>query len=83
VDTDLARAPGWRTQMAIFPLSQEDENAEAEYEIDMNLLINGVVTDLSVRYPDFAIRQSLQALSPYRKPQCDVDDTAKELQTDS
>ncbi len=86
VDNDLARAPGWRTQMAIFPLSQMDDNVEAEYEIDMNLLVNGVVTDLNVRYPDFAIRQSLEALSPYARPKCapsDKDKKQKDDQTDS
>lgn len=77
VETSLVRAPGWRMQMAIFPLSQAQESAEAEYEIDMNLLINGVITDLDVKYPEFSIDQSLKALSLYERPVCDVNEQAE------
>lgn len=69
VDTALVRGAGWRTQVAIFPLVNTDE-ASSEYEMDINLLENGVVTDMNIRYADFAITQKLKALSANEKPSC-------------
>ncbi len=69
VDKKLSSLPGWRTQVAIFPLSQEDESA-SDYEMDVNLLENGVVTDMSIRYADFSIDQTLKALSANPHPDC-------------
>lgn len=71
VDTDLARKPGWRTQVAIFPLANEQE-ASSEYEMDMNLLENGIVTDMNIRYADFGITQTLKALTAHPRPACDA-----------
>jgi hypothetical protein len=69
VDKKLASQGGWRTQVAIFPNSQEKESA-SDYEMDVNLLANGVVTDMTIRYADFAIAQSLKALSANPEPDC-------------
>lgn len=71
VDTDLARRPGWRTQVAIFPMVNKQESS-SEYEMDMNLLENGIVTDMNIKYADFAITQTLKALSAHDRPQCDA-----------
>lgn len=72
VDRDLASQPGWRTQVAIFPLSAKNE-ASSDYEMDANLLQNGVITDMSIRYSDFAIGQSLKALVANPRPNCAPD----------
>lgn len=69
VDKDLASVHGWRTQVAIFPLNDKGASA-SDYEMDMNLLENGVVTDMSVRYSDFTIEQELKALSKLPSPAC-------------
>ena len=71
VDTDLARRPGWRTQVAIFPMVNKQESS-SEYEMDMNLLENGIVTDMNIKYSDFAITQSLKALNAHDRPMCDA-----------
>ena len=58
--------------MAIFPLVDKDASS-SEYEMDMNLLQNGVVTDMNIRYADFAITQKLKALSANERPACGLD----------
>ena len=67
--------PGWRTQVAIFPLSDRNETS-SDYEMDANLLQNGIITDMSIRYSDFAIGQSLKALAPNPRPNCAAPDAA-------
>ncbi len=80
VDTDMARKPGWRTQVAIFPLANKEESS-SEYEMDMNLLENGVVTDMSIKYNDFSITQTLKALSAHERPKCDASGKPIEVAT--
>lgn len=76
VDKNLAGVHGWRTQVAIFPLNDKGA-AASDYEMDMNLLENGVVTDMSVRYSDFTIEQELKALTRLPSPECPAPESQK------
>ncbi len=43
--------------------------------MDAKLLQNGVLTGMSVRYPDFSIEQDLQALMANPRPDCSKPDS--------
>lgn len=68
IDASLLDAPGHRLRVAFFPAA--DDTGEAEYEMDMVALDNGVVSDIEILYDTFTIRQRLVALQPIDQPSC-------------
>lgn len=53
-ENPMLRGPGWTVRMAFFDYA--DENSEANYEMTINLLDNGIVRDLTIDYDEFSLR---------------------------
>ncbi len=68
VDTTLVNSKAWRVRMAFFPMSSEDENAD--YEMDIVLHENGIISDMVVDYEDFSVSQKLIALERLDNERC-------------
>lgn len=68
IDLSLLKSPAHKMRLAFFPA--EDESAEAEYEMDLVALDNGVVSDIKVIYDTFTITQKLVALQKIDMPAC-------------
>lgn len=60
IDTSLLESPAWKVRMAFFPMSGNETGAE--YEMDVVLHENGIISDMMVEYHDFAVTQKLSAL---------------------
>ncbi|MCC7271725.1 MAG: cell envelope integrity EipB family protein [Alphaproteobacteria bacterium] len=64
----LLDRPGWRVRLAFFPA--EGQAALPEYEIGLNLLDNGVSSDMLIDYGDFTVRARLKELEAVPTPGC-------------
>lgn len=60
LDTDLLQGKAWKVRLAFFPLSNPE--ATSDYEMDVVLHENGVISDMTIHYEDFALSQKLVAL---------------------
>jgi len=61
-------AQAWPVRMAFFPL--EDSQAEPDYEMDTNLLANGVSEFMIMDYGEFKLRGTLEKVEIIPKPDC-------------
>lgn len=68
IDSSLLQAEAYKIRMAFFPLSNSAE--DADYEVDMVLNENGIVSHMVVEYRDFTIEQNLIALEKVEIPSC-------------
>lgn len=66
--SDLTAVAGWRVQMAFFPETNAVD--EPEYEINMDLLDNGVARMMQLDYGDFVIDAELRDIEPTAAPEC-------------
>ncbi|MGF1623589.1 MAG: EipB family protein [Alphaproteobacteria bacterium] len=66
--TDLTAIEGWRVRMAIFPETSSSE--EADYEVQMDLLGNGVARSMRLDYRDFVLDADLRVIEPTPAPEC-------------
>lgn len=64
INGDLLKAPAHMVRLAFFPLQEQSETAD--YEMDISLHDNGVVSDMFIEYDDFSITQKLLALEPVK-----------------
>ena len=64
----LLNQPVWPVRMAFFKLTSE--TGEPDYEMDMNLLANGIVQSMKIDYGDFSVTGTLNALEPLPAPHC-------------
>lgn len=62
---DLLKTRAWKVRLAFFPLNKED--AGSDYEMDVTLHENGVISDIVIEYHDFTVSQKLVALEPVTK----------------
>ena len=62
LDTDLLQSAAQRVQLAFFPLSKGEQ--EADYEMDMTLHHNSVISDMLIDYGEFSVSQKLIAVEP-------------------
>lgn len=69
IDTGLLTAPAHNVRMAFFPLNKPEP--EADYEMNVVLHDNGVISDMLIDYGDFSVTQKLTALEKLEKPACD------------
>lgn len=69
VDGSLLDSKAWKIRMAFFPLLEP--TADAEYEMDIILHENGIISDMLVEYRDFAVTQKLAALEKLETEVCD------------
>lgn len=68
IDQDLTAVDSWPVRMAVF--SEKQDQAEAEYELTMTLLKNGIIKDMDVDYHDFSITQKLVTLEKITAEKC-------------
>lgn len=60
--------PGWRVDLAFFPAGPQ--TLTPDYELDMDLLDDGVSRNLVIDYGDYTIRGKLRYIEPLSKPKC-------------
>jgi len=68
-DKSLISSPAHKVRMAFFPLNKYEE--EPDYEMDIILHDNGIISDMLVDYGSFSIAQDLVALEKLDMPVCD------------
>lgn len=68
IDRSLLKAKAWSVRMAVFPLSDQEE--QADYEMSMVFLENGIISDMSIEYDDFAVEQKLVSLEKIPAQNC-------------
>lgn len=69
IDESLLKAKAWNVRMAVFP--QKDLEEESDYEMSMVFLENGIISDMTIDYDDFSVRQKLVALQKLPSLGCD------------
>lgn len=70
VDADLLKSPARNVRMAVFPYKDQEE--QSDYEMSMLFHENGIISDMTIDYDDFSVRQSLTALEKLPMDSCDV-----------
>ena len=77
LDQTLLASPARKVRMAFFPLANDSESSD--YEMDVVLHDNGVISDMTVDYGEFSVSQKLVALEKVEMPVCGngVPDKAK------
>lgn len=68
VDPSLVGVPGWVVRMAFFP--NADTGALSDYELTMDFLENGIISDMEIDYADFSVSQKLVALERVKRDVC-------------
>jgi len=68
IDSPLLKRPSWRTRLAFFPADSKADHPD--YELGMRLLDNGVSSEMSLDYGDYAIRAKLDKIEALPKPNC-------------
>lgn len=61
-DKALLETKAWKLRLAFFPVL--DSQSTADYEMDLVFHENGVISDMTIEYEDFSIRQKLVAIEP-------------------
>ncbi|MCC7305652.1 MAG: cell envelope integrity EipB family protein [Alphaproteobacteria bacterium] len=64
IAADLILSPAWQIRLAFFPLKDSEESSD--YEMSILFHENGIISDMSIEYDDFSIRQKLVALEPMK-----------------
>jgi hypothetical protein len=74
LDQSLLKVPSWDIRMAVFPLEGTEDGSEqlADYELNMKLHQNGIISDMRIEYPDFSVHQKLVALEKLKTDQCEL-----------
>lgn len=62
LDKNLLGGAAHNIQLAFFPLNNSEQ--EADYEIDLTLHHNSVISDMLIDYGDFSVSQKLIAIEP-------------------
>lgn len=68
IDAALLAPPAHKVRMAFFPLANDNESSD--YEMDVVLHDNGVISAMTVDYGEFSVSQKLVALEKYDTPAC-------------
>jgi EipB-like len=74
IDAALLKSPVHAVRLAFFPI--KDSSPTSDYEMDISLHDNGVVSDMFIEYDDFSITQKLVALEPV-KSACTSENTSQ------
>lgn len=67
-DNPLLAAPSWPVHLAFFKV--ESETGEPDYEMDLNLLANGVAKHMTIDYGDFTVNGTLEEVEALPAPAC-------------
>ncbi len=68
IDPELLDGTAHNVRLAFFVI--EDEKSESDYEMDMVFHENGVVSDMTIEYDNFTVRQTLMAIEKLQRPDC-------------
>jgi hypothetical protein len=68
IDTALINTPAWQIRLAFFPLNSSE--SDSDYEMDVVLHDNGVISDMLVDYKDFSVTQKLVSLEKLPAVSC-------------
>lgn len=68
IDNALMNGPARQVRLAFFPLNNPDP--DSDYEMNMILQDNGVISDMRVDYKDFSVTQKLIGLEPVTPERC-------------
>lgn len=68
IDTTLINSPARKVRMAFFPVGNDNE--AADYEMDVVLHDNGIISSMTVDYGEFSVSQTLAALEKIPTPSC-------------
>lgn len=68
LNAELLNTPAHNVRMAFFPLSQDE--AESDYEMNVVLHDNGIISDMLVEYDDFSVTQKLVAVERLPGEKC-------------
>ncbi|MGZ9109106.1 MAG: cell envelope integrity EipB family protein [Micavibrio sp.] len=68
INAALVNTPAWGVRLAFFPLNSAEE--DSDYEMDVVMHENGVISDMYVEYKDFSVTQKLIALERVQGESC-------------
>ncbi len=68
VKSPLLFRPSWNVHLAFFPDSSKVD--QADYELGMRLLSNGISSSMAIDYGDYLINAALKKIEPLPKPAC-------------
>lgn len=68
IDNSLIDVPGWNVRMAFFPTNTPE--SASDYELSMVFHENGIISDMTIDYADFTVRQKLVALEKVAPEKC-------------
>lgn len=72
-DNNLLNAQEWPIRLAYFKQTGETgETGESDFEMNLNLLSNGVAKAIRIDYNDFSVQGTLAALEPLPKHDCNA-----------
>lgn len=74
VDNPLLRGRAWPVRMAFF--APDSATGSPDYEMDITLLDNGVIRNMTVNYDDFSMVADLVSLEPLTGGKCHADSTS-------
>lgn len=61
IEQSLLKSPAWSVRMAVFPV-KDHETELADYEMSMVFHQNGIISDMTIDYDGFSVRQTLKEL---------------------
>jgi len=67
-DSPLLAPPAWPVRMAFYKIGSQ--TSEPDYEMDLDLLPNGIARHMRIDYGDFAVTGNLDELEPLPAPSC-------------
>lgn len=76
INAALINTPAWNVRLAFFPLNSNE--ADSDYEMDVVMHENGVISDMYVEYKDFSVTQKLIGLERIQGESCGEKPPAKE-----
>jgi hypothetical protein len=68
VDESLLKGSHWTMRMAVFPVKAQEEISD--YEMTLVFHQNGVISDMTIDYDDFSVRQKLVSLEKIAADSC-------------
>ncbi len=66
----LEKQPSWPVSIAYFDPGSENKDALPAYELSFHIFVNGVSTDMTIDYGDFAVHGRLKELTYYTQTDC-------------
>lgn len=69
IDQSLLAGKAWNVRMAVFPVKDREE--ESDYEMGLVFHENGIISDMTIDYDDFSVKQKLVALQALPADKCD------------